>query len=59
MKNTTINVYNTIGQLVEASLQQNERYMVMGKELPSGLYLIKVSNNNGETVSQGKLAITR
>jgi hypothetical protein len=59
VRNTTISVYNTMGQQVETMLQQNGRYVTLDKELPSGLYLIKASDSNGEVIEQGKLAITK
>ena len=47
-----------MGQLVETMLQNNERFVVLGEKLTTGLYLIKATNDNGEIVSQGKLVKT-
>jgi hypothetical protein len=57
-RNSSISVYNTIGQLVETTLQGNERQVVFGENLPAGLYLIKASSSNGE-ISEGKLVKTK
>ena len=57
-KNATVNLYNMMGELVETTGQRNDRYVVLGEKLSSGLYLIKAVDETGTTISQGKLVKT-
>jgi hypothetical protein len=57
-RNTTINIYNSLGQLVETDLQENERYATVGQKLTPGIYLLKATNKDGETVGESKLVKT-
>lgn len=57
-RNTIINIYNSLGQLVESDLQREERYATVGQKLTPGFYLLKATSNNGDAVGESKLVKT-
>ncbi|MDB5284334.1 MAG: type sorting protein [Bacteroidota bacterium] len=59
VRNTSIGIYNSVGQLVETMLQNNERYVALGNKLSTGLYLLKAVDSTGNIVLQGKLIKTK
>jgi len=54
MTNVNIKIYNAIGQLIIAANNTNHLFI---HEFPTGLYIVKVFNEQGEFIKQEKLYI--
>jgi hypothetical protein len=57
-RNSTVSVYNALGELVETTMQLNNRYVILGEKLAPGFYVLKASDETGTVISQGKMIKT-
>lgn len=57
-QNTTVAIYNTLGELTGTTVQKNERTLILGGNLDAGIYIIKATDDSGRAY-QSKLVKTQ